>query len=259
MISLSRSNIVKVGSGYKMLQPSSPAKNIEYYESPKTTAAPDFMTAERRSAYLDEIKQEQEEIVNNTVKRCKIIEEDAADKARSLIEHAQTVSGEIMDKAEKKGYETGYKEGFTSGAEEARMAASASIDEIRRFADLVNERLNEAIQSQKKDLIKLSFTIAEKIMRQHIAVSEDAVGAMMDELLSEQNGSLKVYVSEYDSTLQLQMGKAVVEKLKRDWQDAQVVLLQENDCLMIDTEDGTTDAGIRHQLDRLMEVVDAEI
>lgn len=257
MISLS--SIVKIGSGYELLQTVLPHKSAESAENPKSTGTPEAMAGEIRNAYLDEIRREQEQIIGTAVKRSQLIETEAEHKAQSLIERARKMSGEIMAEAEKKGYDAGYKDGLEIGAEDARRTAFVTIDEIKRFADLMNERLNETVQNQSKDLIKLSFTIAEKIMRQQIAVSEDAVGTMMDDLLRDQRGSLKVYVSEYDSILQLQMGKAVAEKLKRDWQDTQVVLLQENDRLMVETEEGTLDAGINEQLPMLKEVVDAEI
>ena len=258
MISLS--SIVKIGSGYELLQPL-PRRNVKCGEEPKCAGAPEKETSPGalRDTYLGELRQEQERIMDMAVKKSHLIEKEAEGRAEALIERARKMSSEIMADAGKEGYDAGYKDGLEKGAAEARQAAFATIEEIKKFAELMNVRWEEEMRNQSKELIKLSFTIAEKIMRQQIAVSEDAVGAMMDDIMRDRRGSLKVYVSEYDSTLDLQMGKLVAEKLKRDWQDTQVVLLQENDRLMIETEDGTLDVGIDGQLNALKEAIDAEI
>ena len=253
------SSIVKAGKSIEISMDKKHKNNVNEIHSINFKAVNKQEIEGVADKFLDDLRQQRETMISTALKKSRHIDQEAEKRANATINQAQKMSRKLMDDAEKKGYNYGYSQGLLAGKEEALKAVSLGLEEIEKFTLMMNNHLEQMVRSQQHDLVNLSFAIAEKIMRQQMSMSEDAIGEMLEDILKEEQSLVRLYVSEYDKTLDLNMSKAVSKKLKENWKDAKVVVLKEDDKLMIETEEGTIDISINNQIKTLKEAVNATL
>ncbi len=198
----------------------------------------------------------QENILNQAIKKSHHIESEAQNRADSLIENALKNSREIMNEAEKKGYEEGYLRGLVDGANASEQAAEEGLSELRRLIEQFNSEQKEALKRQEKDLIEIAFELAKKIMKHHVKTDEEAVYKMLEEMIQENESSIKIYLSEYQRTLDVHIDKTAAKKLKSISKDIKVVIVKGEDLIMSENEGGVIDMSVPAQLEQLKKVID---
>ena len=245
MISLS--SIVKA----KQLSTEAPQKPIEIIPS-----APDINRGEIEQASINELNDKKEAILRQALKKAKHIEDEAQIRADSLIEGSMKSGREIMNVAEKKGYEEGYLRGLVDGANASETAAEEGLIELRRLIDLFRTEEKAALERDEKDLMEIAFELAKKIMKQHVQTDENAVQKMLEETIMENETSLKIYFSEYQKTLGIHIDKAIAKKLRNLTKEAKLILIKEEDLIMSENEGGIVDMSVPVQLEQLKKAVD---
>ena len=194
-------------------------------------------------------------VLEQTIRRSRHIYDEALKRANSVMEHARMESQSILDEARQQGYEEGYAQGRLDGAAEARTAAEEGLQEM---ADLIatirNERM-EAAERQKKELLQVAFEVAKKIMRQQILADENTVLNMLEEVLSEHETGVTIFLPEYSKTLDVTIDKGVAEKIRNACKNAKVVMTQKDDLIMAERENGMVDMSIPVQLSQLQKAV----
>lgn len=245
MISLS--SIVKA----KQLSTGMPQKPIEI-----STAAPGISRAENEQNSINEVNDKEENIIRHALKKAKHIEDEAQIRADALVEGAMKSSREIMNAAEKKGYEEGYLRGLVDGANASETAAEEGLIELRRLIDLFRTEQKKALERNEKDLMEIAFELAKKIMKQHVQTDENAVQKMLEEIIMENESSLKFYFSEYQKSLDIHIDKAIAKKLRNLTKEAKLVLIKEEDLIMSENEGGIVDMSVPVQLEQLKKAVD---
>lgn len=245
MISLS--SIVKA----KQLSTEAPQKPVEI-----SPAVPEINRAEIEQTSISEVNEKKEAILKQALKKAKHIEDEAQIRADALIEGAMKSSREIMNVAEKKGYEEGYLRGLVDGANASETAAEEGLIELRRLIDLFRTEQKTALERNEKDLMEIAFELAKKIMKQHVQTDENAVQKMLEEIIMENESSLKFYFSEYQKTLDVHIDKAIAKKLKNLTKEAKLVLIKEEDLIMSENEGGIVDMSVPVQLEQLKKAVD---
>jgi flagellar assembly protein FliH len=246
MISLS--SIVKAKQLTNVPPPPAPVESIN--------AAPEIDIVEVQRTNLNEINEKKETILRQALKKARHIENEAQLRADSILEGAMKSSREIMDEAEKKGYEEGYLRGLVDGANASETAAEEGLIELRRLIDLFKTEQKTMLERAEKDLIEIAFELAKKIMKQHVQVDENAVQKMLEELILENEGSLKIYFSEYQKTLDFRIDKSIAKKLRNLTKDAKLLLIKEDDLIMSENESGIVDMSVPVQLEQLKKAVD---
>jgi len=242
MISLS--SIVKAKLLTEMPRPS------EY-----VTAAPEISAAEIQKNSIGELNEKKETIIRQALRKSHHIETEAQLRADALIESALKNSREIMDNAEKKGYEEGYLRGLVEGASASEMAAEDGLKELGHLIECFKSEQKSVLERDEQDIIAIAFELAKKIMKQHVHTDENAIQKMLEEVILENEGNLKIYLSEYQRTLDLHIDKTIGKKIKSFSKDAKVVLVKEEDRIMGETEGGIIDMSIPVQLDQLKKAV----
>ncbi len=245
MISLS--SIVKA----KQLSTEAPPKPIEV-----SSAAPEINRAEIEQTSISEVNEKKEAILKQALKKAKHIEDEAQIRADALIDGAMKTSREIMNGAEKKGYEEGYLRGLVDGANASETAAEEGLIELRRLIELFKTEQKTALERNEKDLMEIAFELAKRIMKQHVQADENAVQKMLEEIIMENESSLKIYFSEYQKTLGIHIDKAIAKKLRNLTKEVKLVLIKEDDLIMSENEGGIVDMSVPVQLEQLKKAVD---
>ena len=230
------------------------------YDAPKSV---DYskMKSENSSQELDKNKgyernEKNEFILKQAIKKAQHIEAEATNRANSIIETAIINSQNILSDAEKKGYEEGYLRGLVAGAEANEKLAEEGLLEIRELVQLMKTEQKASLKTQEKDLIRISFEIAKKIMKQHVHLEENSIPKMLEEIIQENEDGVKIYLSEYQKTLDLNLDKSMAKKIRSISKDAKVVLVKDLDVIMIETENGIVDMSVPQQLKLLKEAVE---
>ncbi len=205
---------------------------------------------------IDDVNEKKETILRQALKKARHIESEAKLRADGLVESAVKSSREIMNLAEKKAYDEGYLRGLVDGANASETAAEEGLHELRRLIELFKTDQKEALERNEKDLVEIAFELAKKIMKQHVQTDENAVQKMLEEIIMENEGSLKIYFSEYQKTLGVHIDRSIIKKLRTMMKDAKLVLIKEEDLIMSETEGGIVDMSVPVQLEQLKKAVD---
>lgn len=226
-------------------------RNVDYYK-----AKNESIGKERENNAINELNEKRELIISQAIKKSQHIDNEATKRANALIESAQKSSRKIMMDAEKKGYDQGYDQGLVDGAKASQQAAEQGLCEIQQLVELMKTEKMEAIERQEKDLILIAFEIAKKVMKQQVQIDENAIPKMLEEILHENEGSVKIYLSEYNKSLDFHIDKAISKKLRSISKNAKVVMVKEVDKIMVETEDGIVDMSLPVQLEQLETAID---
>jgi len=205
---------------------------------------------------VGEMNEKKEIILRQALKKAEHIEKEAQLRADALVDNALKSSREIMNVAEKKGYDEGYLRGLVDGANASENAAEEGLHELKRLIELFKTNQKSALDRDEKDLMEIAFELAKKIMKQHVQADENAVQKMLEEIVSENQGSLKIYFSEYQKTLDIHIDKAIAKKMRNLTKDAKLVIIKEGDLIMSENEGGIVDMSVPVQLEQLKKAVD---
>lgn len=127
--------------------------------------------------------------------------ESAKKEKEKIIMHAM----ERASKLEREGYEKGYKQGVYNGIEDAKKKAKEEIipkaisisEEIVQNAEEIlkkaTEDYNNYLKSKEKEIKKLSFTIAERILNKKINEDEFFI-SMIENALEEAKGEKTILI-----------------------------------------------------------------
>ena len=218
-------------------------------------SAPQIDSSEIQNTSISELNEKKESMIRQALKKARHIENEAQLRAHALIDSAMKSSREIMNSAEKKGYDEGYLRGLVEGATASELAAEEGLHELRSLIECFKEEQKAAMDREEQDLLNIAFELSKKIMKQHVHADETAVLKMLEEIVMENEGSLKIYLSEYQKTLDIHIDKAIVKKIKNQFKEAKVVLIKEEDLIMSETEGGIVDMSVPVQLEQLKKAV----
>lgn len=192
-----------------------------------------------------------QELISQSIKRSKHIENEAIKRADDLIHKATMSCSERAISAEQKGYEDGYIRGMVDGEKASSLMVGEGIGEIRNLIELINIEKQETFKREEKNLLAISFELATKIMRQAIEMDEEIVKSMLEEIISETEGKINISISEHQKTLDIKVDKNIAKKIKAFSKDAKVVFVKEEDLIMLETSNGVIDMSIPKQIEHL--------
>ncbi|WP_143314736.1 flagellar biosynthesis protein [Clostridium sp. HBUAS56017] len=113
------------------------------------------------------------------------------------IEEAEALEREAYEKGYKQGTENGYEDGKREALESIIPQAEKEAEEIKEKARNIllgaTNDYNSYVNSKKNDIIKLSLTIAEKILRREVLV-DGGINSMIEEAFEKSKGEASVII-----------------------------------------------------------------
>ena len=194
-------------------------------------------------------------IIRQAIKKSQYIDNEAMKRADALIGGAYKKCQQIMLEAEKKGFTDGYARGVAEGEKAAALKAQAGLSEIAAIIETMNAERAGAIVREEQDLLLIAFEIAQKIMKKQAEIDEDAILGMLEEVISENQEELKIILSAYNKSLNVHVDKNIAKRVKAVSKNAKVVIVQGDDVILAETQQGTTDLSVKVQLEQLQEVL----
>ena len=100
----------------------------------------------------------------------------------------------------------------------------------------------------------VAFEIAKKIMKQQILIVENAIPKMLEEVIAE-NETVSRSFPKYSKTLMSPLDKSIAQKIRNLSKNVKVIVTQNDDHIMAETENGMVDMSIPVQLSQLREAM----
>jgi flagellar assembly protein FliH len=154
------------------------------------------------------VKKAREEAASRT--SGKVVEREviaASGEAARILEEAKAEAAEIVGAAQQaraRAIQDGFKEGYERGAEQWQQAVWAARESIK-----------VAVEQAKPQIVQLALRVAEKILRQKLDTTPEAMVTMVDEALRSLQGQNQMRV-----VLRVNPAdQAVLELRRQRWMD----------------------------------------
>lgn len=195
----------------------------------------------------------------------KIIAEANRYKLNAEVEFRKEVEKERAI-AFKKGYNDGLEEGLINGeieakrvvGEEYRIKKEEMIEELSTQIFNVAESKEMILERYEKDILSLSITIAEKILKNHLKVNEDAIKSMLLDAMDNYKNEewINIYLSPEDY-ITVSTDKNLIGKLESSAEKIRIEAVQDSDDgkLIIETKDTLIDASVNTQLKNMKDAL----
>jgi flagellar assembly protein FliH len=233
-----------------LLSSSRVVKSYQQYEvPPEVFAAMRAATVEKGiSSKRDEAAEAVQRILDEAAEEAKAIIRAAEEEASDIVRAAVRCGEDMKRDAEAEGFEAGYARGVDEGRRAAEATAAVYIEEIYDLAECIRRERDEALQREEKDLILIAVETAEKIMRRQCRVDANAVSCMLTDVVRENGGAVRLYLSEFQHTLAIHLDKNIIKKIKQFTEGLKTVIVKEEDGIMLETDEGVVDVSVPSQL-----------
>ncbi|MFH0702709.1 MAG: FliH/SctL family protein [bacterium] len=117
--------------------------------------------------FFDDAKKQAEEIIKNANIEASKIVENANQQAQVILQQAH----DVVKQAQQEGFDTGYNDGFNK-------ILSDSVNQIKNIEFITKATFKvkqEIISSSEREILQLTITIAEKIIRQYLEIHPEII------------------------------------------------------------------------------------
>ena len=190
-------------------------------------------------------------IIEDTLKEAEAIRLKALGEAADIMSEAELHAQYVVKKAEDEGYANGFIQGEINGHKKSIDNAAVMISEINSIAEEMKRLKLDAARDMERELICIALEAAGKVMRQQCRVDTGAVSKMLEEVIAETEGVIKIYLSELQNTLEMHLDKSIVKKIRSFAKDLKTVIVSEPDSILLETETGIVDLSIQVQRDAI--------
>lgn len=160
----------------------------------KTTSKPKKISNEETVDENEElkVKEEIEEQLNQAKDACENMISNAQVESERIVQEAQNECEEIKKKAYEEGhniglrngYEDGYKESYEDNIEKAKQESEEIINKANNILLQANEQFTDFLKDSKKDIISLSVSIAEKVLKEKFK-DEESMNNILEATIKE--------------------------------------------------------------------------
>lgn len=138
------------------------------------------------------VKEEIEEQLNQAKDACENMISNAQVESERIVQEAQNECEEIKKKAYEEGhniglrngYEDGYKESYEDNIEKAKQESEEIINKANNILLQANEQFTDFLKDSKKDIISLSVSIAEKVLKEKFK-DEESMNNILEATIKE--------------------------------------------------------------------------
>ena len=163
-------------------------------KSLKTTAT--VKTTNNEEAFDEseilKVNEEIEEQLQQAKNTCENMISKAQVESERIVQEAQNECEEIKKKAYEEGhniglrngYEDGYKESYEDNIEKAKQESEEIINKANNILLQANEQFTDFLKDSKKDIISLSVSIAEKVLKEKFK-DEESMNNILEATIKE--------------------------------------------------------------------------
>lgn len=186
----------------------------------------------------------------------KLIEDASADAER-LLQDARQRALQLIDDAERGVRdieELAKKSGFDQGVADGRAAAQAEMDEMletmRGLIEMARIERHKIIESAEPEIVRLSVSVAERILNGHVALAPDTVLDMVRSAITRLVNRETVTVRVNPADIETMRGHRERLMAMNDIDNVRLIEDQRVDRggVIIETDAGSIDAKISTQL-----------
>ena len=141
---------------------------------------------EEAKAYMNSCK----EIGNSILQEAKRKKEQIVMEA---LEKAEAMEREGYEKGYSQGLENGYSDGLQEAEKKTKEQASEIINEAESVLKKANDDYNNYLSEKEDDIVKLSFTIAEQILKEKLTVS-DGINKIVEDAIADSKGEENIII-----------------------------------------------------------------
>jgi len=201
---------------------------------------------------------QRQSMILQAIRKSQHIDSEAMKRADDIIENAHRKARQIMQDAEKCGFDEGYVKGIEAGGKLAEEKAEKALVELRELMEQIRQDEDALVARHEKEIIMLSLEIAKKIMKQQILLDEDALPKMLDLVLREYKNetAVKLYLSEFHKSIDFRINHRIMKKFQGMSDNISVNMVKDEDVIMVETSVGITDVSLKSQLEHIREAMD---
>lgn len=138
------------------------------------------------------VNEEIEEQLQQAKNTCENMLSKAQVESERIVQEAQNECEEIKKKAYEEGhniglrngYEDGYKESYEDNIEKAKQESEEIINKANNILLQANEQFTDFLKDSKKDIISLSVSIAEKVLKEKFK-DEESMNNILEATIKE--------------------------------------------------------------------------
>jgi len=192
--------------------------------------------------------------MNNEVAKLEISENeaftvDSNTQKNMIIHYARKTAEEIIEDATERS-NVMYRDGYIKGLDEGERQYVAYLEQAKQIHEQAHEDKERIFKEYEKEILSLSVDIAEKIIGKHVKENSenlhDIFVTAVNKSIHETHGNVKVWMSV--DIINNLMSSDKLKHMKAEFHPDQG--LADFECI-IETENGTTDAGIENQLEQI--------
>ena len=195
---------------------------------------------------MDAARAEAAQLLDEASSDAKRLIEEARERSLALVDDAMQRVGAIEADAQAKGFEQGVGDG--------RTAAQAEMDEMletmRGLVEMARAERHKIIQGAEPEVVRLSVTIAERILNAHLDLAPEAVLEMVRSAITRLVGRETVTVRVNPADIALMRDHREQLMAMNDIDNLRLIEDQRVDRggVVIETDSGTIDAKVSTQL-----------
>lgn len=193
---------------------------------------------------------------------------EAIKAANEFMKNTLRASQEIKEKSQEEGFNKGYDEGYQLGFEvgtqkgleegldQADQKIGEALSEVEALGKLLKEERNQVSAQLEEEVLMVAMEIAKKIMRYEISRDDAVFTNIFNEVIHADDTGVKVYLSEYQKSVDLHINKAVIDRIKALSQKSKIVVLKEEDRVVVETDQSVIDMSIPVQMDQIQKAIE---
>ncbi|MBL4697383.1 MAG: hypothetical protein JKX70_00975 [Phycisphaerales bacterium] len=209
--------------------------------------------------------------INDLEQRGKATIDAANSQAQSILDMANAKRKQLVESAEKDGYdkgqgdgyEQGYIDGVVNGVEDARKDRSEVLDQLTQMwtvqLDAFENQRDEMLEQARTQIVELGAMIAQRVIRRSIELEPAIVLDQMEAVLSSVTESTRLVLAVHPDDIEIAQTELskLIERFST-CEHAQVVTdpsLSRGSCVGWTSTGGMIDASIETQLERIVDAL----
>jgi flagellar assembly protein FliH len=242
--------------------------------------------AEEKSAEKSTEKNTLDQTINEAQEQSKLILSNAFNKAKQIMEAAQTYSqSQIKEASERMNLEcvqmkrqshdegyalgmlegrnagktAGYREGYEEGLQKAASEDQQKADELSLMLETVEKKKAQILEKFSGELEELAIIIVKKIIKKELSMDEDVMRSIIVNAIDSYRNQdwVRICVSKDTADILLKADNSIIDALKNVSDSVKVVVspdMSNTDCI-IDMPEQLIDAGIDTQLENIQKAL----
>lgn len=176
--------------------------------------------------------------------------EELKQEAINLLEESKRQAEIIMEESREAGYSKGFSEGKTEFVEKY----SSFLRQLEDLLDQVRQEREKVIDNMENDIVDLSFTIAESVLKYELDRDSKAYESIIQNAINAvketDRSMLRIHPDGEFAASQIKKNPPFEMEWVRDMEIVTDPYLKKGDCIM-DTSIGSVDTGIATQLEQI--------